>query len=64
MPESKSGKPPVKIDLWKCEDLKAIISKEVHAHVKDVELAKKLEKALGDHVVYGDGGGGGHVGVA
>lgn len=64
MPESKSGRPPIKVDLWKCEDLKAIIRREVQAHVKDVELAKKLEKALGDHVVYGDGGGGGHVGVA
>ena len=64
MPESKSDNPPTKIDLWKCEDIKALIKKEVRAHVKDVELAAKLEKALGDHIVYGDGGGGGHVGVA
>jgi hypothetical protein len=61
-------KKPIKvnlpIDVWKCEDLKALISKEVRAHVKDVDIAKRLEQALGDAVVYGDGGGGGHVGVA
>lgn len=63
MSEEKPKK-PVKMDVWKCEDLKALISKEVRAHVKDVEIAKRLERALGDAVVYGDGGGGGHVGVA
>ena len=51
----------VPVDLWKCEDLKQIISETVRAHVKDVELAKKLENALGHDIVYGDGGGGGNV---
>ena len=54
----------VPIDVWKCEDLKAIISKEIRAHVTDVDLAQRLERALGDQVAYGDGGGGGNVGVA
>ncbi len=50
------------VDIWSCDDLKAMISKELGAHVKDVELLKKLEHALGDEVAYGDGGGG-NVGV-
>ena len=54
----------VPIDVWKCEDLKAIISQEIRAHVTDVDLAQRLERALGDQVAYGDGGGGGNVGVA
>jgi len=54
----------VPIDVWKCEDLKAIISQEIRAHVTDVDLAERLERALGDQVAYGDGGGGGNVGVA
>lgn len=53
-----------KADVWKCKDLKAIIKDQVRVHVKDVALARKLEKALGDFIAYGDGGGGGHVGVA
>jgi hypothetical protein len=60
----KPVKISVPIDVWKCEDLKAIISQEVRAHVKDVDLAQRLERALGDAVAYGDGGGGGNVGVA
>lgn len=54
----------VPIDVRKCEDLKAIISQEIRAHVTDVDLAERLERALGDQVAYGDGGGGGNVGVA
>ena len=54
----------VPIDVWKCEDLKAIISERIRAHVKDVDVAKQLEQALGDDVAYGDGGGGGSVGIA
>lgn len=54
---------PVVIDVWKCEDLKALIKKTINAHVKDVELVKRLEHALADEIAYGDGGGGG-VGVA
>jgi hypothetical protein len=57
-------KGPRTVKVWNCEDLKALIREQVHAHVKDVELAKKLERALGDQVAYGDGGGGGNVGVA
>jgi hypothetical protein len=55
---------PLKANVWKCEDLKALIKEHIEAHVKDVAVAKRLEKALGDEIVYGDGGGGGHVGVA
>ncbi len=51
------------VDVWKCDEIKALLSKTIRAHVKDVELAKRLEHALGDEVAYGDGGGGG-VGVA
>jgi hypothetical protein len=63
-----SQRKPIKInmpvDVWKCDDLKAIIKEEIAVHVKDVSLLKKLEQALGDKVAYGDGGGGGNVGVA
>ncbi len=51
------------VNVWKCEDLKALIHKHIEAHVKDVEMAKRLEHALGDEIAYGTGGGGG-VGVA
>jgi hypothetical protein len=56
---------PVKLEatLWKCDDLKAVIGETLKAHVKDVELARRLEHALGDEIAYGDGGGGG-VGIA
>jgi len=62
--EKPKGPRPAKVDLWKCEDLKAMIREEIRVHVQDVELAKRLEQALGDKVAYGDGGGGGNVGVA
>jgi hypothetical protein len=55
---------PAKANLWKCKDLKALVKEQVRAHVKDVQLARKLEKALADEIAYGDGGGGGNVGVA
>lgn len=61
---TKDRKRPVKTDLWKCKDLKALIKEQVRTHVKDVALARKLEKALADEIAYGDGGGGGNVGVA
>jgi|GEM_PF-1848412 len=64
-PERRKG--PVRlqasIDVWKCEDLKSVLSEAIHAHVKDVDLARRLEHALGDEIAYGDGGGGG-VGIA
>ncbi len=53
----------IPVRVWNCEDLKEMISKQIRAHVKDVEVARKLEHALGDEVAYNDGGGGG-VGVA
>jgi hypothetical protein len=55
---------PVKLEasIWKCADLKSVISETLKAHVKDVELVRKLEHALGDEIAYGDGGGGG-VGI-
>nr|WP_296918624.1 hypothetical protein [Thiocapsa sp.] len=40
-----------------------MIGETIRATVKDVELAKRLEHALGDEIAYNDGGGGG-VGVA
>jgi len=61
---AEKPKEPRTLKIWTCEDLKALIHEHVQAHVKDVELAKKLERALGDKVAYGDGGGGGNVGVA
>ncbi len=55
----KAARAPVtRADLWKCKDLKNLIKQEIRAHVKDVQLARKLEQALGDKVAYGDGGGG------
>jgi hypothetical protein len=54
---------PLKVDVWRCEDLKALIHKQIQTHVKDVNLAKRLEHALADEIAYGTGGGG-NVGVA
>jgi hypothetical protein len=51
------------VQVWSCTALKEMISKEVRAHVKDVELASRLEHMLGDQVAYGDGGGG-NIGAA
>ena len=51
----------IPVRVWNCDDLKEMISRQIRAHVKDVEIAKKLEHALGDEVAYNDGGG---VGVA
>lgn len=51
------------VQVWSCAALKEMISKEVRAHVKDVELASRLEHMLGDQVAYGDGGGG-NIGAA
>jgi len=66
MNEGERRKKPVKmvvpVDVWKCDDLRELIKDRVRAHVKDVELAKRLEQALGEEVAYGDGGGG-NVGV-
>ncbi len=51
------------VDVWKCDDLKQMLGEAVRAHVKDVDLARRLEHALADEIAYGDGGGGG-VGIA
>jgi hypothetical protein len=59
----KPIKMPVMVDVWKCEDLKELIREKIKVHVKDVDLAKRLEHALADEIAYGDGGGGG-VGIA
>jgi hypothetical protein len=56
-------KRPIKANLWKCDDLKALIKEQINVHVKDVDLARRLEKALSGEIAYGDGGGG-NVGVA
>ncbi len=65
MPKSKKriAKRSVKVDVYKCGDLKALIKRKISVQVKDVELAKRLEHALADEIAYGDGGGGG-IGVA
>ncbi len=65
MPRSKKiiRRRPVKLEVYRCGDLKALIKRKISAHVKDVQLAKRLEHALADEIAYGDGGGGG-VGVA
>jgi hypothetical protein len=55
--------PRAKVDVWSCDDLKAVLGDAIRAQVKDVELARRLEHALGDEIAYGDGGGGG-VGIA
>lgn len=64
-PDRRKG--PVKlqasIDVWHCEDLKQVLGEAIRAQVKDVDLARRLEHALGDEIAYGDGGGGG-VGIA
>ena len=56
---TKIRRKPTKIDLWKCEDIKALIGEKLRAEVKDVALTKRLEHLLGDEIAYGAGGGGG-----
>lgn len=57
----ESARKPMKmnasIDVWRCDDLKQLIKEKIHAHVKDVEVARRLEEALGVEIAYGDGGG-------
>lgn len=60
---AKFQREPLKANVWRCEDLKALISKQIRTHVKDVSLAQRLEHALADEIAYGTGGGG-NVGVA
>ncbi len=60
---SRPKQAAMKLTVWKCADLKALIQRKIRAQVRDVELAKQLEHALGDEIAYGTGGGGG-VGVA
>ncbi|HLP48641.1 MAG TPA: hypothetical protein VK186_19515 [Candidatus Deferrimicrobium sp.] len=57
--ETTNKRKPTKIDLWSCDDIKALIGEKVKAEVKDVNLAKRLEHLLADEVAYGSGGGGG-----
>ncbi len=67
MPTKKATSRPkreaMRLRVWKCADLKLLIRKQIRAQVRDVEMAKRLEHALGDEIAYGTGGGGG-VGVA
>jgi hypothetical protein len=59
--EEQKPKPKIEfmtVNVWKCEDLKALIHREIQVHVKDVDLAKRLEHALADEIAYGTGGGG------
>lgn len=51
------------VRVWKCQDLRELLSEQIRAHVTDVEVAQRLEHLLADEIAYGDGGGGG-VGVA
>ena len=57
--EKTNRRKPTKIDLWDCDDIKALIGEKVRAEVKDVTLAKRLEHLLADEVAYGTGGSGG-----
>jgi len=45
------------LNVWRCDDLKDVIKDTIRAHVKDVEVARQLEEALGIEIAYGDGGG-------
>ncbi len=45
------------LNVWRCDDLRALIKEKINAHVKDVEVAKHLEEALAIEIAYGDGGG-------
>lgn len=46
-----------RVDVWRCDDLRALIKKQINAHVKDVRVAKRLEEALAVEIAYNDGGG-------
>ncbi len=54
---------PVRFDakIRTCDELKAVLSVRIRAHVKDAKVAKELENALMDMVAYGTGGSGGGV---
>jgi hypothetical protein len=50
---------PQKLDVWKCDDLKALINEKIRAEIKDVKVIERLEHLLADEIAYGTGGGGG-----
>ena len=51
---------PIRFDpkIRTCDELKAVLSVRIKAHVKDAKVAKELENALMDMVAYGTGGAG------
>jgi len=55
----KAIRKPQKIDVWKCDDLKALINEKLKAEIKDTKIIERLEHLLADEVAYGTGGGGG-----
>lgn len=63
MPISKkrvSAKPIrtiTRLNVWNCNDLRRLIKKKIDVHVKDANVAKRLEEALAVEVAYNDGGG-------
>lgn len=46
----------IKAEVRTCDELKAVLSTRIRAHVKDARLAKELENALLDMVDYGGAG--------
>ncbi len=56
--ETESGLKPIRIkaEVRTCDELKAVLSTRIKAHVKDARLAKELENALMDMVAYGGAG--------
>ncbi|MGE5340663.1 MAG: hypothetical protein ACM3SY_04195 [Candidatus Omnitrophota bacterium] len=61
--KSNPSRKPTKINVWKCEDLKALINEKIRAEVKDAQIVERLERLMSDEIAYGTGGSGG-VGVA
>ncbi len=52
-----------KVTVYRCEDLKAALAKEIKSAVKDVDVRQQLIDRLSGEVAYNTGGGGGGVAV-
>lgn len=48
-----------KVTVYRCEDLKAALAKEIKSAVKDRDLRQQLIERLSGEVAYNTGGGGG-----
>ncbi len=60
---SKAKAIATKVTVYRCEDLRAALAKEITSAVKDRDIRQQLIERLSGEVAYNTGGGGG-VGTA